>query len=263
MNLPDIKPYLDKYDLIVQKDGDGGDSAQRIGMWAFGSLFNSQPDEVEFYRQLKAITIGAGEFVRNPDPTKWYSNPLNFSRDQTRALVMAMGVYGFDLALFRNLKNLILNFFRYPNIYPNFTKPGDPSYIKKVPDIASPEDLGEYIRAFYSAGFKSMLLLYPLVLLGDLFKLLGTLISVFYVDRDLTQYDDLNSIMSFLQAFKWMPTPLSWLARKIYCKFRPVIPNKQSITSGPESALWAYFSGPNDIYPMYELYKPLIEKYLK
>lgn len=260
MNNIDFSNYINS-GVPGELNKDFGDSAQRIGMISFGKFLNETPNESEFNFWLSLITVGPGQFVRGPAPG-WWNNPLNFSRDQTRALVMAMGVYKKKGALKANFFSLIKNFGLYPNIYPNWVKPGDSGYVKKFPDIASPEHYSEYIRAFYSSGNNWMLALYPLVLLGDLFKLLGTLIAVFYTDRDPTQADDLNSIMSLLQAYKYLPTPLSWLSRKIYAKFRPVIPNNQGITDGPNSAMATYFGGPNSIKPMVDLYKSLIDAYI-
>ncbi len=259
-----ITTYLDMRGLPVQKDGDGGDTAQRVGMITFGRYLNRDGNIYQIAQWLAKLTVGDGQFVRNPDPTMWYSNPKNFSRDQTRSLVMAMGAYALSEPLKANLKNLIKNFGFYPNVYPNFTSPGDKDYVKKIPDLASPEHYSEYIRALYACGNRSMLALYPVVLLGDCFKLLGTLIDVFYTDRDPTETDDVNSIMSHLQALNWMPTPLSWLARKIYSKYRPIANNPEGITVGPESALNGYFfNDPNGIQPIYYIYKPLMDKYFR
>jgi hypothetical protein len=262
MDQSNITNYLDLKGLPVQRDGDGGDCAQRIGMITFGRFLNRDGNIYQLNQWLSKITMDDGQFVRHPDPTKWYSNPKNFSRDQTRSLVMAMGAYGLKDQLKANLVQLIKSFGFYPNIYPNYVSPGDSGYVKKVPDIASPEHYAEYIRAFYASGDKRMLALYPVVLLGDCFKLLGALIDVFYTDKDLTRTDDVNSIMSHLQALRWMPTPLSWLARKIYTKYRPLVYNDENIVHGPESALYGYFfNDPNGIQPIYYIYKPLMEKY--
>lgn len=262
-NPQDLRNYLDLYTgLPVQKDGDGGDTAQRIGMICFGRYLNRDSNIYQMNQWLAKITVGPGQFVRNPDPSKWYSNPLNFSRDQTRSLVIAMGAYGLAEPIRVNLKNLLKSFGFYPNKYPDYVKPGDADYKAKVPDFASPEHYSEYIRALYACGNRKMLALYPVVLLGDCFKLLGALMDVFYTDRDLTRTDDVNSIMSHLQALKWMPTPLSWLARKIYVEHRPVVADNNGIQSGPESALYSYFfNDPNGIEPLYYIYKPSMDKY--
>lgn len=246
--------YTDINGLITEMNGDAGDTCQREGMLGFGLYMAGEPGKDLYDHAMSLLEVAPGVLVRNPWPKDaWWANPLNLSRDQTRPIVMAAGAYGDVQFLKDNLLNLIKNFFCYPNIYPNWTKPGDAEYVKKFPDIASPENLAEYIRAFKMAGYKKMGLLYPLVLLGDLFKLLGTLWSVFVVDRDPTQADDLNTIISHLQAFKALPTPLSWLSRKIYARFRP---------GGVKAALEKYFGGPNSVHPMVELYEPLVDKYI-
>ena len=261
-----ILDYTDRFGMLTQRSGDGGDSCFQTMHYSFGKFLINDKDVVKFNYWLSRLRKDNGVFVRHPDPTKWYSNPLNFSRDQTRALVFAMGAYGVEDQLKYNLLNLVKNFGFYPNKYPNYVLSTDSGYTAKTPDFASPENYAEYIRALYMTDNKYMLLLYPLVLLGDVFKLIGTLISVFYTDRDLSKSDDTNAISSHLQALNSMPTPLSWLARKIHSKYRPVIPNDQGITNGLESAMWAYWSGnnrPEYIEPMYYLYKPLLDKWFK
>jgi len=263
MDQTNLNNYLDINGLPTELGGDAGDTAQRIGMICFGRYLTSNANPYQMRQWLQKITINPGTYCRNPAPTgAWWINPLNFSRDQTRSLVMAMGAYGITDQLKANLLNLIKNFGFYPNKYPNYVNPGDSGYVAKVPDFASPEHIAEYIRAFYASGNKWMLALYPAVLLGDCFKLLGSLIDVFYTDRDLARTDDVNSIMSHLQALNWMPTPLSWLARKLYIKYRPLVYTDANIVHGPESALYSYFfHDPNGIQPIYYIYKPLMDKY--
>ena len=90
---------IDHHGLIVQTDGDGGDTAQREG-WAW---FGSRIREHELHNPWsvqRCITFGqamslleidqSGVFRRNPDK---YNQPQDFSRDQTIPIIAAMGIW--------------------------------------------------------------------------------------------------------------------------------------------------------------------------
>jgi hypothetical protein len=91
--------------LIVQSDGDGGDTAQREGFVWFGLFLRrtklglADPSYIDlklsFKDTISLLEIDqSGEFRRHPDPTKWWSDPKKFSRDQQIPIVAALGVWG-------------------------------------------------------------------------------------------------------------------------------------------------------------------------
>lgn len=84
---------VDTYALIVQRNGDGGDTLQREGMYAFGKwlrysqesntvVIADPPERRNSSSVMDRLEIRPGVFVRHPDPSKWYSNPATVSRDQ-------------------------------------------------------------------------------------------------------------------------------------------------------------------------------------
>jgi hypothetical protein len=94
--------YYDADGLIVQRDQDGGDTAQREGWYWFGRALVQHlpqvndaflPERRLTYEQVLAqLEVGqTGIFRRHPH--KW-NNPDDFTRDQTIPLVAAMGYLG-------------------------------------------------------------------------------------------------------------------------------------------------------------------------
>jgi len=95
---PDLA--IDQHGLIVQTDGDGGDTAQREGWAWFGSWIRehklSNPWSIQrcitFDQTMSLLEIDqSGVFRRNPDK---YSEPKDFSRDQSIPIIAAMGLWG-------------------------------------------------------------------------------------------------------------------------------------------------------------------------
>lgn len=94
--------YIDHHGLIVQADGDGGDTAQREGFVWFGLwLLARQGIELEldvgheWSRAIAQLEIGAsGLFRRHPNPDEKWSDPKRFSRDQQTPIVAALGALG-------------------------------------------------------------------------------------------------------------------------------------------------------------------------
>jgi hypothetical protein len=91
--------YFDPNGLIVQRNCDGGDSAQREGWYWLGRSIRESAEikepwgatrEMSFQGVMSQLEIGqTGTFRRNP--VKW-NDPSDFTRDQTIPLVAAMGV---------------------------------------------------------------------------------------------------------------------------------------------------------------------------
>ena len=217
--------YLDSNGLIVQADGDGGDTAGREGdywfAWGLGPF--TYTSEI-FKMNLDRLQVSPGVFVRNP---VHYNDPKDFSRDQTVPLILAMGVMGEHETLKLLLKKQIKNYFRYQN-----------------GDIGLLGDLGYYIRAF-NAWWA-----YPVLLVGDLQLLVNSVIRVIKgTDQDTS--DDINHTLGLLQAQYTLPTPISYLARKIYKHFR---------SGGIQNAWDNYFKPSSGANPFNDIYRDLINK---
>ena len=193
--------YFDKYGLIVQRDGDGGDTAQRQGlMWAgifireqvLGLKWHLTPP-IKFEASLSLLEPGSsGEFVRHP--VQW-NDPQDFSRDQSIPIIAAMGLWLQLDPLRRMWDKTKARFFRFQN--------GDLCFF-------------EHVNLFRRAlGEKPQLL-------GD-FQLVGS--SAARCALGLAKDDvgdDLNHIVSLLLAKHLKATALVDQAIEVYKNLRPV-----------------------------------------
>ena len=198
--------YRDDLGLIVQRDGDGGDTLQRTGFYYLPGLIANNEESILHYDAELSTLWGAEGPTRH---IKQWSNQSEVSRDQLTPNIAALGFSGSSAKVEFLLIRLIKNFFRYPN----------------GTDFASPEHIGIFLRAILCAkdrGFNwKAALFYPLLLLGDLFMILGVIIRCYQAKDPDNVGDDLNTLVSVVQAQHTCGTPLSWLARKLYVKFRP------------------------------------------
>ena len=151
-----------------------------------------------------------GWYVRSPGiGRKWWSDRYTFSRDQQRSIVMAMGALKQTKRLYRIAWEHIKRGGWYQNYYsidrstsilPDFVVRAFPSLRGfKIPDIAAPDHVGEYIRAFFMAGRWHFGLLYPFLLVSDLIALIAMPFN-FKKWENPDEADDDNLIMSVLQA---------------------------------------------------------------
>jgi hypothetical protein len=100
--------YFDGHGLIVQRDGDGGDTAQRegfvwFGKWLYQHVVGSDwlvQLPINMSETLALLEARPGEYRRHPtqvDPGApdpyWKTNPDKSSRDQLTPLIAAMGVW--------------------------------------------------------------------------------------------------------------------------------------------------------------------------
>lgn len=220
--------HIDQYKLIVQTDGDGGDSAARTGLYYFLLSFKEIYLFPCFIRFINVVQLSPGVFIRHP--VKW-NDPKDFSRDQENPIVMVCSFYPEIHLLKEMLWNRIKRFSRFQN-----------------GDLSGPHD---YAMIFRSLRWWP---LYPFFIFSDLFLLLNSVIICFWKAREpgpiltwLGKYhwffvadsppnpygvpqdvhglgnvgSDINHCMSLMQAYKIYPTPVSYFARKIYSTFRP------------------------------------------
>lgn len=195
--------YLDSNGLPVQKDGDGGDTLQRLGFWFEGLWFNKAPafQAIMGYRPdqyiglLQFCKTVDGNYFRNP---KDWNDPKDCSRDQLVPNIRALGYYDARSLVKEIFNKMLKNFSRYPN--------GDIAFIQ------------DYARFSRSLGWWWM---YPVMLLGDILLLGNSLIRIVKGRNYDDVGDDLNHIGDLAQARAIFPTPISWFARLMYVGFRP------------------------------------------
>jgi hypothetical protein len=124
----------------------------------------------------------------------------------------------------------------------------------KLADFVSPDHVGEYVRAAFLSGIRSTIILWPFLLFSDLFALLGLLINLFYTWKQPDSCDDDNDIMSYLLAKHSLPTPISFLVRKLYKRYRPICIGGWDM-NGPQSACSRKHRSTTGSPPFYDLYK--------
>lgn len=251
--------YIDDYGLIVQSDLDGGDSANRVGLYGVASEFNPLATKDNFNVMAVLVEPEPGLGIRHPDPDKWYSKLKYFSRDQHSALILGGILAGNTELVKRFFHKHLSRFGAYQNFQFNSTDV-DGKYKFVTGDIASPEHWGYYIRGL------NMWYLYPLLPVCDLFMLINSLVIIgkSWYDADDTS-NDLNHIAALLMTKKIYPTPVSWLARKVYKWFRSNAGvNNENRLKGfaPQTALDHYFRVEAKGPPINELFAPFLEKEL-
>jgi hypothetical protein len=118
--------YFDRHGLIVQADGDGGDTAQREGMYWFARAMRERGEELsrrrlppfqawrtkaEYMRVMNLLEFkniggeGIGLFVRHPYQRE-HNDPRKMSRDQLLPLIAAMSAWDDQARLTRVYERL-------------------------------------------------------------------------------------------------------------------------------------------------------------
>lgn len=284
--------YFNEEGILSTRSPDGsydsGDGAQKTGLFRFGRFlkFKNAPEQIareqaKYAQELDMLESKdqKGWYVRSPSIGRpWWSDRYSFSRDQQRSIVIAMGALKQTSRLYRIAWEHIKRVGWYQNFYhidrknellPDWTIRLIPSLKGfKIPDIAAPDHIGEYIRAFWMAGQYHFGLLYPFLVFADFTKLIALPFS-FKQWEDIDESDDDNLIISTLQAKVALPTPFSYLFRVLYRRYRPVagytdashttpLRNTEK-TGGPASAI-AWKHQPYSAPPYIQLYGPIIEE---
>lgn len=269
--------YVDDKGLIVMENGDGGDSLQKTTFAAVGQSLNRE--HFPSHSAAECCEVSPGIWVRNPDTTKWYSNPLNTSRDQISSMIVWAGFAKQQGTILRQLVKQVKRLGFYQNVYPNWTSPGDAEYVKKIPDIASPEHWMSYYRALTMCHWTWKLAL-PVMYLSahvtDLFMLAGTLINIYKGHRDPNFADLDNALMATAQADNSFHTLPSYLSKQLMLRYTPVAGYTDESLSTPirelvvlsrgeglRSALnWKYRSA-RGAPPIHEVWSKVIEGWVR
>lgn len=166
----------DEFGLIVQKDGDGGDTCNRLGLFysALTVLVETDdlglPPSVGLFADRAILTgnLPNGRYCRHPDKTKWYSNPNNVTRDQMAPMECALALNGQRAALKAHValraKRGMLHFSTQDQVE------GHPNAVQyKLPDLCSPQELAVIIRGMGWKWLRPLLVLLDLFLLRELY----------------------------------------------------------------------------------------------
>lgn len=230
--------YLDARGLIVQQSGDGGDTLQREGFWYEGAYLNPAYGPVKnlaLYNRALITLLTPQGFVRNWQAP--YNHPSDTSRDQLVSNIRACGYNPTYINFLRIIFwGVIKNFSRFPN-----------------GDIAFINDYGRFIRAFRAWW------LYPLLPLFDVPLIVNSIIRCIAGRNFDNVGDDVNHVGDLSQARIIFPTPMSFIARKLYVLFRPsFIPD----ILGPEYALTWYFRAASGGNPEFAyLWAPIVKRF--
>lgn len=289
---------IDKWKLI-QSGGDGGDTCHRMFTVALRMLINFRialrnggnlppivrnPAWQEIASPLeseKLLQESPGIYRRHPDPEFWGSDPRNTSRDQLTPVICYLAFLASlsgDLGkeyrdkLGTLLKECLKRYMFAQNIYPNWVDARkDATVKKKTPDFLNFDLWGVFARGYINTLWFPVAL--PFVLLGDFFLVLSAMFNVWapitkdgtlelrWPKPDDVDDDNINNVLMVTQYV--YPTPLSWLARKIYKKFRRK--NLGNTELGEKSAIMGalayYHRAPQGNPEIAELARPIVERY--
>ena len=207
-----LSDYTRPDGVLVNKNGDGGDGAMKTAMLATGFF---GPDNtrgvapLSLEKSIKALFISPGILIRCPnDGTPWHANPKCTSCDQTIGWFCVFALYG----LWRELLSLTWAHVKRFGFCQNWqTETGT----FQIADPLRFDAWGIVIRGFH------LWFLWPLLLIFDLATLVNSIILIRKTDPDDVG-DDQNHYVIMKTQMKIYPTPVSWLARKLYCKGRDV-----------------------------------------
>jgi hypothetical protein len=198
--------YRDHHGLITYLDGNGGDTCQMIAFYYYGLFIHGECDLLHFILDFHKIMPKSGIFIRHPDRAPgWdqpgqrdiarWNDPAVLSRDQLMPMVIALGIYGVTFHLNETLKNIKSRVYRSQN--------GDLIL------------LAHWAACFIRAP--RLKYMYPVLFLTDLFLVIGAIIDLVKARiKPQSGKGYKNAFMLISQAYEVMPTPISWLARKIY-----------------------------------------------
>jgi len=209
---PAVDPgiFFDGLGLIVQRDGDGGDTAQREGWAWFGNWLRrhelkigegvTPPISFPATMDLLEDPKRPGEFRRHPTQPGFRSNPDEFSRDQMIPLVAAMGGFGDVTRLKRSWAA-------------KRACHGVLTCLQGTQDVIGPDLVNLYRRAWGEGPDPN----------GDLFLLGGVVTRLAQAqDNPENVGDDLNLIVQLLMAKVRSPSQSTEQAITMYAKNRPV-----------------------------------------
>lgn len=197
-------PFESHLGIVVQKDGDSGDSAQRTATLVVVLSLLGEGFGYVYDRMILFLKVSKGRYRRSSIPGHWGNDPTNFSRDQHSILMLAMAVAGDR----EELKESFLEILKRGGFHQNFMRGTDDfNRFWKLPDFISPTEISVFIRGMNFRFLKPALFLLDLGLLVDLRLRL----------RQPWDYDNMFA-QNLFYANKVMPTPIARLALSKYAK---------------------------------------------
>lgn len=285
---------IDSYGMIVTPEGDGGDSCHRMHTMFIRlrlMVLHVDPNFEIPTPMDQANGPGAvvhqlqpekGIYIRHPDPTRWYSDPRNVSRDQLTPVIgwnslMANSPSEVFCKEGRKqqwflLKACLKRYMFAQNIYPNWVDPRTEEVKKKTPDFITPDLWAVMARAWIDTPWMPLAL--PVILLGDLFLVFSAMLKVWgptaidvnggwpkFKAQGPNDVDD-DNINNILMVTQYVfPTVFSNLARYIYKKFRKK--NFGNTEMGEPNAIMGALAwyNRNDNPELTELARQLVARY--
>jgi hypothetical protein len=275
---------------LIKSGGDGGDTCHRmytmlirlrLGWWLHA--WETVPDafkNVAGPAEVQALLeVEPGIYRRHPDPNFWGSDPRNHSRDQMTPVICwhALMSHSQSVGKFHRTEMVELikacrkRWMFAQNVYPNWVDPRTESVKKKMPDFLNFDLWGIMARAFIKTKWAPIAL--PVILFGDAWMLLSVFTSLWapinhdgtlqfrWPGPDDVDDDNLNNVLMVSQYT--FQTPLSWLARKLYKRFRKK--NYGNTKLGEQNAIMGalmwYHRAPAGNPELAEIARPIVEKY--
>lgn len=200
-----LESRTDKYGLIVQKDGDQGDSAYRTALLSSLLTIYDVDGYEDFYKNmLDQLTVRPGVFRRTAEPTHWGYNENNLSRDNAAKIILAAAI-NFDKQTIKTwFKQMLSRGLRHQNVHPGTDAPDE---FRKQPDVISLRELANVIRGLDLWYFYPVLTILDFTFIGDLF----------FRTRQPWDYDSLMAI-ELIYANLAYPTIFSKIAAYFYKK---------------------------------------------
>lgn len=184
--------FVDKLGLIVQKDGDGGDTAHRMGWLAVaqaaGVAANSFPEVCE-YRTAVRQYLRDEQLRWRRHPSQWNA-PSDFSRDQAIPNIVAMSCFKMDKEL----------------------EAARAQWYDKLPN-------GDWSTPMFKAALNRATDCPVSTFFGDLQLLVTSFVVAIKIDLNKDDVDNcLNHLQLCLLAALKRPTRLSRLATRLFLK---------------------------------------------
>lgn len=277
----EIEDYTAVDGTIRMANGDGGDAAMKTAMYFNGLYpFGQFGKELWPFENLARIDkakhslfLKPGVLVRcQNDGVEWHKNPKCTSGDQSVGWFYLFGLYLYYDDLWAFAWAHIKRFGFCQN------------WENEVGEWKVADWRGDVVLSSLIRGFR-IFFLWPLLLFTDLFTLGSSVILCMTKNPDNVG-DDQNHLQALFFAKTRYPTPVSWLARKWYFKFRKTnfgsyMPDadygtdgdviqaynqayvrndlKNAIQSAPVGALWWYHRASQGAPPMWKIWTEKIK----
>lgn len=248
----DFVNYI-KFNIITQRDGDTGDSAQRLGVFicltklaGIETDFKGRPIK-EFYENgIRGIEKSPGLYRRSPDPEHWGYKTDNFTRDQRGMLELGMAC----MEDTKRLKESGLYLLKRGGFHQNTRKGTDDVENKwKIPDFTTPGEITTFFRGLIKSTF-GKILMQPILNFLDL----GLIFDV--LSRGTSHDIDNMLATKILYDNAVNPTIVSRLAMKLYLKMDFMQRIKDYHSIGKDN----YGNQLNGIGPFPDLFKYAYQK---